>query len=292
MGTGASFANAVVFNQSNQSGNGILVGSANAGRYAQYTGLQAYADDLWNMRSATITDPLDKGASSLIIFESSIFGVSPAPQTFQGDFVQYTNFDAQDQWKVNFKQLDSQRARSAMVIHVATGASELRLFASDLVKPQLETAAAMFAENEDVEISFVGAPIIGWWPFDANTQYLNSNHIYLSVYQKLEVDVSLNAYDVVIRFWIRLFRTSGGQIRGWVQRWSAWIEGGLFTSFIAAVLDPTLKLVAIDMNEAMENLGEAQDIYLLPDRQLNPSLGHSVLTGNTSDDVTIVLVLK
>lgn len=134
-------------------------------------------------------------------------------------------------------------------------------------------------------ISMRGTPIITWdlWPgFSPSRKY-----IYLKVPIRVDVPNWFD-YDAELRFWIYLYVGSDQKVRGFVNWYGAWVEGGILTG---KILDRLMNEIpgqlgninnsitsALSMLQAFDFVG----LYYLPG-----TAGH---TGNVNDDVSIVFV--
>ena len=96
-------------------------------------------------------------------------------------------------------------------------------------------------------------------------------------------------YDAEIRFWISPFIDFAGELQAPIQFFGAWVEGGAISS---QVLDGLMQQIPNSLGavqglidgaaNATDALGTFSSVYLLP--------GRNKYSGNTDDDVTIVLI--
>ncbi len=147
-------------------------------------------------------------------------------------------------------------------------------------------------------ISLRGDPIITWdmWPegpasgSDPHPNEPNRRYIYVRV--PIEVDVpNWWDYDADIRYWIYPYVSAAGNLHAYVDYYGAWVEGGVKHD---AILDRLMDALPDTVGEVNARLADALGIaalfapyarqYFLP--------GTAGATGNTSDDVTLVLVRR
>jgi hypothetical protein len=294
-------ASAIVFTEPNQhlptfTGEAQLLYTPPPGRYDRIS-VSEMGDWklLWRIQSATTYCP-PVGASSLIIFSDP----TPAPQDYQGEFIQLTNFNRKFEFDFNLASggVDNYGdpylyANSVLLVHTQR-ALEKKLSFSNLVLPLL----GQLSQSLPPQVTLAGAPRLSWAPFPVGEQYLSSNRIYLSLLQDLTVDFSefWANYSAAVQFYFDL-TVSGGKLNGHVQRYDTWVEGGLFADVIAAILNPNVKLGVISINSALSNLAPGvpvKDVYYLPGSQVSWPIkpgDWNVFEGETFNDVTIVLEL-
>ena len=130
-----------------------------------------------------------------------------------------------------------------------------------------------------------GDAIITWdmWPsFSPSRKY---------VYVRVPVVVDIPHwfdYDAEIRFWIYFYVDSGHKIRGYMNWYGAWVEGGILTDKVLDRLMDEIPAASGQINamiaEALEmvNLFNFVGLYYLP--------GTAAATGRVTDDVSLVLV--
>lgn len=136
------------------------------------------------------------------------------------------------------------------------------------------------------DISMRGDPIITWdmWPgFSPNRRY-----IYLRIPVEVEIDWWPD-YDAEIRFWIYLYVNRRGSLRGYVDWYGAWVEGGLKTD---SVLEGIMDALPDRLPDIQDRLDDALNLAALfePFERQYFLPGTAASTGNTADDVTLVLV--
>lgn len=139
--------------------------------------------------------------------------------------------------------------------------------------------------------SRVGDPVRTWAAFPEGISYLNSSQIYLYISQKLNINIPWwPDYDARISYHIYLYLDGSNKLKGYCQRWSAWVEGGVKSDDIMDQLWPSVVSGASTINtkltDAFKSLPAFKDFYYLPGRQVTPVSG--VFSGNTYEDVTLV----
>lgn len=142
-----------------------------------------------------------------------------------------------------------------------------------------------------------GNPTLTWEMFPAAISYLDPNLTYLKIYQPLHISMPwpFSDYAASMTYHIQLFLDGGNHVRAAGARWAYWVEGGIKSSHIADQLEPQVRdgLTTL-VNQAnatltlLDLLGPLSDFFYLPGRQTT-AVGTGFITGNTADDVTIVL---
>ncbi len=147
-------------------------------------------------------------------------------------------------------------------------------------------------------VSLRGDPVITWdmWPegptsgSDPHPNEPNRRYIYLRV--PVEIDVpNWYDYDADIRYWIYVYVSADGNLHAYVDYYGAWVEGGVKHD---SILDRLMDALPDTVGEVNTRLADALGIaalfapyslqYFLP--------GTAAATGNTNDDVTLVLVRR
>lgn len=103
-------------------------------------------------------------------------------------------------------------------------------------------------------------------------------------------------YAAAMWYHIGLFINSSQHLRAWGQRSYLWVEAGQKSQHIFDVVAPKvtagLGTLVTELNQKLSSfdgaLGAVTDVYYLPGRQ-QKSIATGVMTGNTGDDVTIVI---
>lgn len=130
-----------------------------------------------------------------------------------------------------------------------------------------------------------GSAIITWdmWPsFSPSRKY-----VYIRIPVVVDVPHWFD-YDAEIRLWVYLYVDSGHKVRGYLNWYGAWVEGGILTGKILDRLMSEIPAAAGQINamisEALEmvNIFDFVGLYYLP--------GTAAPTGRVDDDVSLVLV--
>jgi hypothetical protein len=145
-----------------------------------------------------------------------------------------------------------------------------------------------------------GEPILTWDMFPSDEySFLDSNLYYLKVHQDLSIPIPCwpTSYNAWMEYWIYLY-PSGGNLQASVAGYWWWVDGGVWTDKVADKFVPKVQsgmaTLENEFNAKLGTLNKAagglkQNVYYLPGAQSSfPSNGGRV-TGNTEDDVTIVL---
>lgn len=139
-----------------------------------------------------------------------------------------------------------------------------------------------------------GNPTLTWELFPKGVSHLNPDHAYLRIHQDLDIELDWwPDYEAPVTYHIFLFVNGAGNLRGHVQRWAYWVEGGAKSDDIAEKLEPkviqgmgTLNNELSSSLSAFDGLG-LNDVYYLPGRQTGTTPGQ--VSGTTWQDVTIVI---
>ena len=161
---------------------------------------------------------------------------------------------------------------------------------------ELSFSLGSFGLRDDIEelvgdvpdISSRGNPVITWdmWPgFSPERRY---------IYLKIPVEVEINNwpnYDAEIRLWIYLYVNDGGSLRGYVDWYGAWVEGGVKRD---RVLDGIMDALPDRLPDIQDRLDDALNLAALfePYERQYFLPGTAGSTGHTEDDVTLVLVRR
>lgn len=161
---------------------------------------------------------------------------------------------------------------------------------------ELAFSLGSFGLRDDIEelvsnvpdISLRDDPIITWdmWPsFSPDRRY-----IYLRIPIEVEIDWWPN-YDAEIRFWIYLYVDNRGSLRGYVDWYGAWVEGGIKSDSVLEGIMDALPDRLPDIQDRLDDALNAAALFEPFDRQyFLPGTAGS--TGHTNDDVTLVLVRR
>jgi hypothetical protein len=142
-----------------------------------------------------------------------------------------------------------------------------------------------------------GEPTLTWEMFPASVSFLDPNQTYLKIYQPLHIHTPwpFSDYAASMTYHIVLFIDGSQHVRAWGARWACWVESGIKHDHILGELSPQVRDGLSDLQDqanaklaVLDLLGPLSDVYYLPGQQTT-DIGTGVLTGNTSDDVTIVL---
>jgi hypothetical protein len=142
-----------------------------------------------------------------------------------------------------------------------------------------------------------GEPTLTWEMFPATISYLNPDHTYLKIYQPLHISMPwpFSDYAASMTYHIQLFVDGSHHLRAWGARWAYWVESGIKAGHIGDSLEPQVRdgltTLVNQVNakiSVLDALGSMSDVYYLPGKQLT-RIGTGFITGNTNDDVTIVV---
>ncbi len=141
-------------------------------------------------------------------------------------------------------------------------------------------------------ISMRGDPVFTWdmWPQGGDDHPNDPDRRFIEIKIPVTVDVPhWFDYDAEIRYWLYLYINGSGLLRGYVAYYGAWVEGGILSGEILdQIMDQlpdTIGTVESFLSDALDManiLGPFERQYFLP--------GEAGSTGNTNDDVSIVLV--
>ncbi len=145
-----------------------------------------------------------------------------------------------------------------------------------------------------------GDPLLTWEMFPAPSVVgLNSDLTYLHVFQALDVLVHVGPavtyhYDAGIGFYIFLYTNAKKQLKAFVAGAEVWVQSGFYHDNVESALWEKVRLDGIPAlnSELAAQLAPFSripvlDVYYLPGNQTKPV--PSILTGSTTDDITIVL---
>lgn len=179
---------------------------------------------------------------------------------------------------------------SLMLVRRAPPEREIPFTLGGILRPEIQ----QFATSISQQVSLRGQPIVTWdmWPdFSPSSKY---------VYLRVPVTVHVPGwfdYSAEIRYWIYPWVDGQGQLKAYVAAYGCWVEGGILSGTVAdqimQALPGTVGTVNTkidDLMRAMVIFGPYTECYLLPGTSGYP--GTAPVTGNTTDDVTVVLVRK
>lgn len=139
--------------------------------------------------------------------------------------------------------------------------------------------------------------IFTWEMFPDWTPHLNRSSTYLKITQIVDVEPGwpFSAYEAWFSYYVQAYVDSRKFLRVFGAWWELWVYPGYASAEIGKALAPVvqdgLKKLEDTANEelkALELLGPLTDVYFLPGNQtVTPP--PDVSTGNTQDDITIVL---
>ena len=188
---------------------------------------------------------------------------------------------------------------SMILVHTAQGperrlaaAATLNPMWNNLIDKQLKEGSSGAAT-----VTRKGNPSWDWIPFPRGKEFLNPNRNYLRVYQDIHValDDPLPDYKASLAYYLRIV-PSNGTVTGRVARWEYWVEGGLFTDLVEAVLRPNVILGAEKMNDFLAGGFpvppgiNVKDLYYLPGVQTDATQpGEAQIFQGFTNDATIVL---
>lgn len=231
--------------------------------------------------------------AGLIFFDNMHFGILPAGE-YNGSFIQITNPLSSGSF-VNVNKLADYKFddKTASLIGMKSYSHiPVRLSFRDLFYEKwIETIDRELGSDAERR----GEPLMTWEMWPQGVPGLNSQQCYLKIHQPITILVPCWwDYKASITYHIYLFLDANGSLRGRCARWAYWIEGGVKHGQIESRLAPKVINGAAKLTERIgEELEEISalkfaDIYYLPGRQLAfPS--PQIITGNTLDDVTLVL---
>lgn len=134
-------------------------------------------------------------------------------------------------------------------------------------------------------ISMRGTPVISWdmWPSFAPSQ----KFVYVAIPVVVDVPNWFD-YDAEIRLWIYLYVDGAGKVRGYVSHYGAWVEGGILTGKILDRLMSEIPGAIGSINARITNALSLVSAFTFVGLYYLP--GTVAATGNTNDDVSLVLV--
>jgi len=298
---------ASIFTGWNQTGSTLSETAGDPGRY----GRVPYADMLASTSSVRIF--AGAGAPALILFNhnpSLDFEHFLDPEwkasmlSFHGEFIQFTN-GGKNPWDLNLNEnvfgldvsLWNNAATSMLVVRTEDAPEQRLSFRSIILQPWRD----FFDTELPNEAQRVGDPVIHWHAFTSygagSDGWLNPDRIYIYMRQNLSVDPGGDwwwAYDVTVRYWIGLRADGNGGVVAWVRRYEWWVESGVLTDLVAAIVEPNVELGAIEienrLNAGLAALQGVTDVYLLPGTQSGQVGGaHGAWWSDTRGDVTLVI---
>lgn len=225
--------------------------------------------------------------ANVILFSNSLLSILPVGN-FAGDFRQVV---AAKNGSPNFVNMTdygfNDHTRSMLLINTSRGLEFRVSFRDQFLDQWKSTLDAQLGGDA----SRVGDPIFTWAAFPEGISYLSSSQIYLYISQKLNINIPWwPDYDARITYHIYLYLDGSNKLKGYCQRWSAWVEGGIKSDDIMDKLWPKVvsgaSTINTSLNDSFNSLPAFKDFYYLPGRQISPVTG--VTSGTTYSDVTLV----
>ncbi|MBN2532256.1 MAG: hypothetical protein JXB88_05165 [Spirochaetales bacterium] len=142
-------------------------------------------------------------------------------------------------------------------------------------------------------ISLRGTPVITWdlWP-EGGSSHPNDNRRFIHLKIPVRVDVpNWFDYDAEIWYWLYPYINSAGSLNGYVAYYGCWVEGGVKSGSIKDRIMDALPDTVSQINTRLQDAMALANLFGPFSRQyFMPGTGSN--TGNTSDDVTLVLVKR
>jgi hypothetical protein len=232
--------------------------------------------------------------TNLILFSWPWAGIRLSD--FNGLYLQVTNARSGRELVQNLPELGFNDQATALLLLATnrTAQPELARYSfRDLFQEQWNQT--LDAELAGSQARRDGDPVLTWELFPRGDPALDPNSMYLMIGQALRIVLDWwPDYYAWISYHLRLYLDEAHHLQGYVARWGYWVEDGVKREAIEAQLRPKVEAGAETLNARLaEALAPTagfafSDLYFLPGRQLRPA-PTGVLTGVTSDDVTIVL---
>ena len=308
-GSGGPDALALVWDlpdQGGPSGNGNVkcVGTGHGTRYDAWD-----YHDLWDadieskISSVSLFTPIN-GATVLILYSYGPYPYSYQNAThFDNDFLLVDNqnggqFDLNLATRPLMDGTWDNAPTSLIVVHTAQG-PEIRVSANQTLTPIWNSFIDQQLAAAGGQVIRDGNPEWVWVPFPIGPPPLSPLRTYLRVTQKLTVvpPAPIADYAGSITYYIRLV-VQDGTVTGWVARWEHWVEQGIFSDYVGAILHPYTILGAESLNDVLAGgvfplppNTRVTDVYYLPGLQTDAtSRGEAqIFQGNCTQDTTIVL---
>ena len=272
-----------LFSGDNLTGTSILVGVGHGERYNPVTAADLQSFGLYaNIHSSDVVTTAEAAGNIVFLMNDD----------FSGPFAQQS--DAASIGEVT-AGVSGHIGSVLLIASDKQGHKETRVSFND----QFLDAWIMFLDNalSGSRASREGNPTLTWEMFPANISYLDEDLTYLKIYQPLHISMPwpFSDYAASMTYHILLFLDGDHHVRAWGARWAYWVEGGIKSGHIADQLEPQVRdglTTLVDQANSklalLDLLGPLSDVFYLPGRQTTP-VGTGFLTGNTADDVTIVL---
>lgn len=279
---------ATIFEHVNRGGDALLLAVGDSQRYHAFPAADLQWMDMYRRISSTSLFGA-AGADPILIFvDTNPFGHHDFGG-FSGRFLQLANSGSGER-VVNLTDHAFNETTSSLLMVAGARGNEFRVSMRDaFVDKWREILDGQLAGTE---ASRNGDPVMTWEMFPQAISHLNPSLMYLKIHQNLDVELDWwPDYEASIAYHVFLHVT-GGNLRGWVQRWAYWIEGGAKSDDIAEVLEPKVVAGMDRLNDELNSQLSSfdgfgiDDLYYLPGRQLSAT---DTKAGWTADDVTIVL---
>lgn len=282
---------AAIFDGPNETGTGQVYGVAATQRYHRIPNSELAAFGLNGTISSTTEFSSPTANSSLVLFGS------PWPfitfPDYNGAYVQLTNAHSGSELDTNLAGLGfDNQAQSALLVAEARG-PEFRLSFRDLFLTKWNTM--LDSQLSGTQASREGDPLLTWEMFPVGISYLDPNSMYLKIHQPIHISIDWwPDYEASITYHLFLYLDGAKHLKGYVQRWAYWVEGGVKSGQIASKLKPQ---VIAGMNTLNTQLASQlslvggiafKDLYYMPGKHTTAP-GTGVVKGSTWDDVTICL---
>ena len=269
-----------IFEHSDFHGSSLFLNLSDVG--ALLTGFVDLSEFHFNdkVSSAELTASPDEVGGRLFLFQNDRF------------FGRYAKLDANAGEAPGLPSLGSfMNDRTSSVLIYRKSPNEVSAALGSLVSASQVTAVI---SSQD-KLSPRGDPIFTWDLFpdgkDGHPNETGKMYIYIRIPVTVDVPHWFD-YDAEIRYWIYPFVDQNGQLHASLEYYGAWVEGGLFTDDvldglmapdgIPSSLGQVTGLISPATDNANVQLGPFSSVYLVP--------GRDEASGNTDDDVTVVLV--
>ena len=276
------YALATLFNGPNQTGSSRLLGLGGSDRYRP--------DGAADLQSAGLYN--DVASGQLICNDADLNLIVFQNADFSGGFFQLSK----NRGAGTATYWHTGSAASAMLIASnRRNTHETRLSYATLFRGQWDTF--LDTKLAGTAVSREGEPLLTWRMFPSDDPWLDPAHTYLRIHQPLHVSIDWwPDYSASMDYHIVLYVNGDHHLRCWVADWECWVEGGAKNGRIHSELDPQVAAGMGDLQNqvnaqlrSLDGAGAISDVYYLPGSQLAP-IGTGTFGGNTSDDVTIVVV--
>lgn len=284
---------ATVSEEINQTGRAALYNLPTSARYRRVSNRELTNEYLaYAISSASLYSAV--GGCELVMISSL-----PFLDGYNGQFLQLSAIGAGTRRVDN--DLSAQgfdNATTSMLLIGTNRGPETRLSFRNIF---LDKWNALIEENlMGSDASAKGDPLLTWEMFPPPSSVgLNSDLTYLHIFQALDVQVHVGPlityhYDAAIGFYLFLFVDVKKQLRALVAGAEVWVQSGFYHDAIESRLWDKVRLEGIpELNSRLASelapfsTFPLVDVYYLPGDQTGSV--PPIFTGNTTDDVTIVL---